>query len=111
MVDCQTVPQRLRIVIRTFAAGFRGALTRTINQYIEASGLAKNAKANGSSRVCMGAAWRNVRDNRDFDKVVEMVQEINTMGMVLQFPPILSYQWMLDPHDTDANWIGCYEKK
>lgn len=44
-------------------------------------GLAKNAKANGSSRVCMGAAWREVRDNRDFDKVVEMVQEINGMGM------------------------------
>ena len=32
--------------------------------------LATNAKANGSSRVCMGAAWRNVRDNRDFYKVV-----------------------------------------
>ncbi|NOQ70841.1 MAG: biotin synthase BioB [Crocinitomix sp.] len=43
--------------------------------------LAKNAKINGSSRVCMGAAWRNVRDNRDFDNVVEMVQEINGMGM------------------------------
>ena len=43
--------------------------------------LAKDAKNNGSSRVCMGAAWRNVRDNRDFDKVVEMVQEINGMGM------------------------------
>lgn len=43
--------------------------------------LAKNAKVNGSSRVCMGAAWRNVRDNRDFDKVVEMVQGINGMGM------------------------------
>ncbi len=43
--------------------------------------LAKNAKVNGSSRVCMGAAWRNVRDNRDFDKVVEMVQEINGIGM------------------------------
>jgi biotin synthase len=43
--------------------------------------LAKNAKINGSSRVCMGAAWRNVRDNRDFDKVIEMVQEINGMGM------------------------------
>lgn len=43
--------------------------------------LASNAKTNGSSRVCMGAAWREVRDNRDFDKVVEMVQEINGMGM------------------------------
>ncbi|MBI3133806.1 MAG: biotin synthase BioB [Bacteroidetes bacterium] len=47
----------------------------------EVVGLAKNAKVNGSSRVCMGAAWRNVRDNRDFDKVVEMVQQINGMGM------------------------------
>lgn len=47
----------------------------------EVINLAKNAKANGSSRVCMGAAWREVRDNRDFDKVVEMVQEINGMGM------------------------------
>lgn len=44
-------------------------------------GQAKTAKANGSSRLCMGAAWRNVRDNRDFDKVVEMVQEVNNLGM------------------------------
>lgn len=43
--------------------------------------LAKQAKESGSSRVCMGAAWREVRDNRDFDKVVEMVQEINGMGI------------------------------
>ena len=42
---------------------------------------AKNAKANGSSRLCMGAAWREVRDNRDFDNVVEMVQEVNNLGM------------------------------
>ncbi len=43
--------------------------------------LAKNAKINGSSRVCMGAAWREVRDNRDFDKVINMVEQINQMGM------------------------------
>lgn len=42
---------------------------------------AKNAKANGSSRLCMGAAWREVRDNRDFDKVVEMVQAVNDLDM------------------------------
>lgn len=40
-----------------------------------------NAKANGSSRLCMGAAWREVRDNKDFDNVVEMVQEVNNLGM------------------------------
>jgi len=39
------------------------------------------AKQNGSTRFCMGAAWRNVRDNRDFDKVLNMVREVNDMGM------------------------------
>ncbi len=39
------------------------------------------AKAGGASRLCMGAAWREVRDNRDFDRVLEMVQEVNEMGM------------------------------
>ena len=29
----------------------------------------------------MGAAWREVRDNRDFDRVLEMVQGVNEMGM------------------------------
>ncbi len=42
---------------------------------------AAKAKAGGASRVCMGAAWREVRDNRDFDKVIEMVQEVNNMGL------------------------------
>lgn len=42
---------------------------------------AKNAKASGSSRLCMGAAWRNVRDNRDFEKVLDMVKEVNAMEM------------------------------
>ncbi len=42
---------------------------------------AQNAKSNGSSRVCMGAAWRNVRDNRDFDKVLEMVRQVYALDM------------------------------
>ena len=39
------------------------------------------AKANGASRVCMGASWREVRDNKDFDKVLEMVGEVHEMGL------------------------------
>lgn len=42
---------------------------------------AKAALASGASRLCMGAAWREVRDNRDFDRVLEMVSEVNEMGM------------------------------
>jgi len=42
---------------------------------------AQRAKDSGSTRFCMGAAWREVRDNRDFDKVLDMVKGVNQMGM------------------------------
>jgi biotin synthase len=42
---------------------------------------AEAAKANGASRLCMGAAWREVRDNSHFDRVLEMVSEVNAMGL------------------------------
>jgi biotin synthase len=42
---------------------------------------ALEAKEAGSTRFCMGAAWREVRDNKDFDKVLEMVKGVSTMGM------------------------------
>jgi biotin synthase len=42
---------------------------------------ASRAKAAGSTRFCMGAAWREVRDNRDFDRVLDMVKGVNEMGM------------------------------
>lgn len=47
----------------------------------EVKKAAINAQAGGSSRLCLGAAWREVRDNRDFDTVLEMVKEVNSMGM------------------------------
>lgn len=43
--------------------------------------LAGNARKNGASRVCMGAAWRNVRDNKDFDKVLDMVRGVSSLDM------------------------------
>lgn len=42
---------------------------------------ALRAKASGSSRVCMGAAWRNVKDGSEFDEVLEMVRTINKLEM------------------------------
>ncbi len=42
---------------------------------------ANEAKETGSTRFCMGAAWREVRDNRDFDKVIDMVKGVNALGM------------------------------
>ena len=43
--------------------------------------IARKAKAAGVSRVCMGAAWREVRDNKQFDHVLEMVRAVNEMGV------------------------------
>jgi biotin synthase len=42
---------------------------------------AERAKEGGSTRFCMGAAWREVRNNRDFDKVLDMVRGVNGMGL------------------------------
>lgn len=42
---------------------------------------ALRAKQNGSSRVCMGAAWRDVKDGEDFEQVLEMVRTINKLDM------------------------------
>ncbi|HVY75170.1 MAG TPA: biotin synthase BioB [Puia sp.] len=47
----------------------------------EVLGYAQKAKEAGSTRFCMGAAWREVRDNRDFDRVLDMVKGVNAMGM------------------------------
>ncbi len=43
--------------------------------------IAQQAKASGVSRVCMGAAWREVRDNSQFDEVLDMVKEVTSMGL------------------------------
>lgn len=42
---------------------------------------ARKAKTAGSTRFCMGAAWREVRDNRDFDRVLEMIRGVNDLGL------------------------------
>lgn len=43
--------------------------------------IAQRAKDAGSSRFCMAAAWREVRDNRDFDTILEMVAGVNDLGL------------------------------
>lgn len=42
---------------------------------------ASRAKASGSTRFCMGAAWSKVRDNKDFDEVIDMVKGVANMGL------------------------------
>jgi biotin synthase len=42
---------------------------------------AKEAKANGATRFCMGAAWRSAPDNYQFENVLEMVRAVKEMNM------------------------------
>lgn len=42
---------------------------------------AARAKAAGVSRVCLGAAWREVKDNAQFDQVLEMVRKLTAMDL------------------------------
>ena len=46
----------------------------------EVIAAAKVAKDNGSSRFCMGAAWRNPKD-KDLAPVIKMIKEVKAMGM------------------------------
>jgi len=42
---------------------------------------AREARENGSTRFCMGAAWRQVKDGREFEEVLEMVRGVRELGM------------------------------
>ncbi|MDR6104605.1 biotin synthase [Agrobacterium larrymoorei] len=43
--------------------------------------MAETAKAAGAERFCMGAAWRQVRDGKEFDAVIEMVEGVRRLDM------------------------------
>jgi biotin synthase len=42
---------------------------------------AQKAKEAGSTRFCMGAAWREVKDGKDFDHIIDLVSSVSDMGM------------------------------
>ena len=71
--DCGYCPQAAR-----YHTNVDGNDLMTVNQ-VKAQAL--RAKEGGSSRVCMGAAWRNVKDGPEFDQVLEMVRGINKLDM------------------------------
>ena len=71
--DCAYCPQSAR-----YKTGISAHPLMDIGQVIEAAKMAKEA---GATRFCMGAAWREVKDNEDFEKVLQMVREVNTLGM------------------------------
>ncbi len=43
--------------------------------------VARRAKTEGVTRLCLGAAWREVRDNAGFERVLEMVTGVSDLGL------------------------------
>ncbi|HIK17289.1 MAG TPA: biotin synthase BioB [Leptolyngbyaceae cyanobacterium M33_DOE_097] len=56
---------------------------------------AKAAKAGGSTRFCMGAAWREVRDGAQFEQVLEMVRQVAALDL-----EVCCTLGMLKPHQA-----------
>ena len=70
--DCKYCPQSAR-----YQTGLESERLLEVEKVLE---RAREAKSAGSSRFCMGAAWRNPRD-RDMPYLLRMVQEVKDMGM------------------------------
>ena len=70
--DCKYCPQSAR-----YDTGLEKERLLEIEKVIE---RAKEAKQVGSTRFCMGAAWRNPRD-RDMPYIVKMVEEVKALGL------------------------------
>ena len=70
--DCAYCPQSSRY--KTVVKG------EPILSLDEIRNAAENAKREGATRFCMGAAWRSPKE-RDFKLVLDMVKEVKAMGM------------------------------
>jgi biotin synthase len=70
--DCGYCPQAAR-----YDTGVEAKKILDLDTVLDA---AKQAKDNGATRFCMGAAWRSPKE-RDMEKVENMVREVKAMGL------------------------------
>src|SRR5687768_3667915 len=70
--DCSYCPQSIR-----YDTGLKTEPLMDVDAVLDA---AREAKANGATRFCMGAAWRSPKD-RDLAKVEEMVRGVKELGL------------------------------
>jgi biotin synthase len=70
--DCSYCPQAAR-----YHTGVEAKKLLAIDTVLDA---ARQAKANGATRFCMGAAWRSPKE-RDIEKVEEMVRGVKALGL------------------------------
>jgi biotin synthase len=71
--NCSYCPQSAH-----YETGVERQSLMSVDQVREA---ASRAKANGADRFCMGAAWRQVKDGPEFDRVLDMVKAVSETGL------------------------------
>ncbi|MBI4456099.1 MAG: biotin synthase BioB [Acidobacteria bacterium] len=71
--DCAYCPQSARYPT--------GVTLRSLMTVEETLATAAKARRQGATRFCMGAAWRNVPDGADFQRILEMVRGVRALGM------------------------------
>jgi biotin synthase len=71
--DCAYCPQAARY--------HTGVQAEPLMQTEEVLGAARTARQAGATRFCMGAAWREVKDGPQFDRVLEMVRGVRELGL------------------------------
>ncbi|HMV68887.1 MAG TPA: biotin synthase BioB [Myxococcota bacterium] len=86
--DCGYCPQSAR-----YQTAVKAAPLLDVDEVVA---QARTAREHGASRFCMGAAWRQVRDGAAFDRVVDMVREVNGLGM-----EVCVTLGMLEPHQIE----------
>ena len=71
--DCAYCPQAARY--------HTGVQAEPLMELEDVLAAARKARAAGATRFCMGAAWREVKDGPQFDRVLEMVRGVKRLGM------------------------------
>ncbi len=71
--DCAYCPQSAY-----YKSGVNSQALLDTEEVVEA---ARQARDHGSTRFCMGAAWREVRQGPEFERVLEMVRQIRELGL------------------------------
>lgn len=71
--DCAYCPQ---------SAHYKTAVERESLMTIESTlDAARRAKEEGATRFCMGAAWRDVPDGEEFERILDMVRGVRSLGL------------------------------
>ena len=71
--DCAYCPQSAR-----YKTGVDAQALMSVDETLDAAATARD---NGATRFCMGAAWRDAPEGAEFERIVEMVRGVRSLGL------------------------------